>query len=102
MKRRKAKGQRKRRDPCESLSDAQGGFHDARTFLAIAARVLDRIDDSPADPKLRARVSPADVAMILGLALERLDTGIGHLDRGLTDAARRPAAAEEAAAAQTT
>jgi hypothetical protein len=82
------KPRRRRADPLSTLTAAQGEFHQARTFLAIAARVLDRMDDNPADPDLRVRVSPADVAWIAGLGLKQLDAGVSHLDEGLTDVAR--------------
>ncbi len=82
MTRRKPK--RRRIDPRSALASAQGEIHEARTFLAIATRVLDRINDSPAEPTLRAPISPADVALIMGLGLKQLDAAIHHLDEGLT------------------
>jgi hypothetical protein len=79
------RSKRRSSDPSSTLEQAQGEFHEARTFLAIAARVLDRVDDSPADPTLCARISPADVCSIMGLGLKQLDSAIRRLDRGLTD-----------------
>jgi hypothetical protein len=76
-------------DPRSILAKAQGEFHEARTFLAIAARVLDRVGENPADPALCAPISAADVCSIMGLGLKQLDAAILHLDRGLTDLTTR-------------
>ncbi len=77
----------KRPDAQATLTRAQGEFYEARTLLAIAGRVLDRIDDSPQDPGVQASVAPCEVTSVLWTALARLDAAILQLDRGLTGAA---------------
>jgi hypothetical protein len=81
----RSKPRRQKRKPAhETLTDAQGEFHDARTFLAIAVRVMDRFHESPADPDVRATVGASEVTLVLSLALKRLEAGIDHLDCGIT------------------